>query len=344
MRKILLCGALLLPSWARAKDRAPFLVDGSSVSARVCWRAQGKDQCQAFANLAPGAPFEYSVPGVTGTYTARTLPPAGAPLRFAVFGDSGMATIGQKKVAKLLQRLAPDLVLFVGDVVYPTGRDKDLDKKYFDIYGRTLARVPVFPAVGNHDYGNAVKSAKIGEARFRDGYAAVFRRPKYYSFDAGPAHFVSLDTNEAAPIAAAEPIGFDSAQRRWLEKDLAASKARWKIVFMHVPLFSTYAEHGDNALLRASLQNIFEKNLVDAVFAGHDHLYQRSKRMHKVVYVTAGTGGGTIMPGPLDGRAWLEKEIVSFGLVLARIDQKRLALEFQDDDGKVLDSYAIDKP
>src|ERR1019366_2935072 len=142
------------------------------------------------------------------------------------------------------------------------------------------------------------------------------------------------------PIAAAEPIGLDSAQRAWLDKDLGASKARWKFVYMHVPLFSTYFNHGDNAGLRASLQGLFEKHHVDVVFAGHDHLYQRSKPMNKVLYVTAGTGGGNIMPGPED-HPWLEKELISFGLVLVNLSSKNMALDFVDDNGVVRDSYRI---
>jgi hypothetical protein len=112
---------------------------------------------------------------------------------------------------------------------------------------------------------------------------------------------------------------------------------------MHVPLFSTYFNHGDNAGLRASLQGLFEKYRVDAVFAGHDHLYQRSRRMGKVVYFTVGTGGGTIMPGPLADHPWLDKEVVAYGLLDAQLDEKKLKLEFVDEDGKTRDSYRIDK-
>ncbi|MBI3553623.1 MAG: metallophosphoesterase [Elusimicrobia bacterium] len=332
----------LLAAPAAAKDRQPYLVDASSVAATVCWREAKKDECLSLSGLAPGAEFDYTVS--SRAYTAKTLPASGAKLRFAVFGDSGMATAGQKAVAKLLETLDPDMVVFTGDVVYPTGLDKDYDAKFFKIYGRTLSRRPFFPCVGNHDYGNVRKSAAIGERRYKDGYERLLRRPKYYAFDAGPAHFVSLDTNAAAPIAAAEPIGIDSAQRRWLEKDLAASKARWTIVFMHVPLFSTYYNHGDNAGLRASLQSLFEKYRVDAVFAGHDHLYQRSKRMNKVVYLTVGTGGGTVMAGPVEEHPWLEKEVVSYGLALVTLEAKRLELSFLDDRGAARDGYLIDKP
>jgi 3',5'-cyclic AMP phosphodiesterase CpdA len=342
VKRALIFVLVLTPAAVFARDRQPYLVDASSVSAKACWREGRKDDCREFNGLEPGKEFQYEVS--SRPFTGKTLPAAGAPLRFAVFGDSGMATIGQKKVGAVLEKLEPDLVVFTGDVVYPTGVDADYDSKYFQIYGKTLSRVPVFPCPGNHDYGNSRRSAAIGEKRFRDGYARVFRRPKYYSFDAGPAHFVSLDTNGAIPVAAAEPIGLDSVQRRWLEADLARSRARWKFVFMHVPLYSTYLNHGDNPGLRASLQGLFEKYRVDAVFAGHDHLYQRSKRMGKVVYLTVGTGGGTIMPGPVEDHPWLEKEVVAFGLLKAEVDEKRLALEFMNEDGQLRDSYRIDKP
>lgn len=336
----LLAAGLCAP--ASARNRKPYLVDASSTSATACWRQAGQDACLTFDRLAPGATFEYTISSVP--YQGKALPALGAPLRFAVLGDSGMGTIAQKKVAALLDKSSPDLVLHVGDVVYPTGRDEDYDAKYFKIYAKTISRVAVFPCPGNHDYGNAKKSSAVGEKRFAQGYARVFRRPKYYSFDAGPVHFVSLDDNEADGLSAAEPIGLDGRQRRWLEKDLGAAKARWKIVFLHVPLFSTYYKHGDNGYLRATLQRLFEKHKVDAVFAGHDHIYQRSKRMNKVVYLTVGTGGGSVLPGPVSGHPWLEKERVAYGLGLVEVDQKRLTFRFLEQDGSETDRFSIDKP
>jgi hypothetical protein len=89
---------------------------------------------------------------------------------------------------------------------------------------------------------------------------------------------------------------------------------------------------------------LLEKSSVSVLFSGHDHLYQRSKRMNKVVYLTVGTGGAAVMRGPIDGRPWLEKEIVGHGLALARVDGKRLSLEFFDENGAALDRLDLDKP
>src|SRR6266704_817248 len=91
---------LRLAPLAEARDRQPYVVDASSVSATVCWRERRKDACLPLSGLEPGKDFEYFVS--SRQYAGRTLPAAGAPLRFAVFGDSGMGTLGQKKVGAVL--------------------------------------------------------------------------------------------------------------------------------------------------------------------------------------------------------------------------------------------------
>ncbi len=327
---------------AAAPTRVPWLVDDGSTTARVCWRLEGADHCRAFEGLSPGATFTYTTPVSTQTFAAKTLPPEGSPLRFAVFGDMGKGTRGQFEVGALLDKLDPDLVLVAGDVVYPKGADADYDANYFQPYAKTLPRRCFFPALGNHDYGATHDAAK-GERAYETGYRRVFERPKYYSFDAGPAHFVVLDTNSAYKIGAAAPIGPGSAQLRWLEQDLSRNTRPWVFALMHVPLYSTQWSHGDNAFLREALGPIFERRKVAAVFAGHDHIYQRSKREKGVVYVTVGTGGGGLNWGGLR-KPWLEEEEETYGLLLGELDRETLRLRFYDETGAVRDETTLKRP
>ncbi len=330
--------ALALP--ALGQDlRGPYLVSASSIAAQACWRLEGLDSCLSLTGLLPGATFSYSLPGSTKAWTGRALPAPDQALRFAAFGDSGWGNSAQRRVAEVLERSDPHLALLLGDIVYHKGADKDYDEKYFRPYARLLSRLPFYPAVGNHDYG--FKDLARGRRRFEEAYQRVFRKPPFYSFDAGPVHFVALDTNEAYEISAAAPIGRESAQRRWLEEDLKAAKAPWKIVFMHVPLYSIH-DHGDNASLRASLEDLLQRQGVDVVLAGHDHEYLRSKPMGGIAHLIVGTGGAPLHWGGAQPE-WLEKRLSLHGFLRGEADRASLLLEFVDERGEVRDSLRLEK-
>ena len=339
---MLLAAPALRPA-AAEPARGPYLVAASATTAEICWRDSVGQDCKTMRGLTPGAEFKYMIPGSSRLWTARALPGPSAPLAFSAFGDSGSGEAPQWRVAGVLERSRPQLVLLLGDIVYPRGADEEYDRKYFAPYGPLLSRVPFFTAPGNHDYGNAWLAA-AGQRRFEEGYARVHDKPKYYSFDAGPAHFIALDDNEADYVSAAAPIGPASEQRAWLERDLAASKAPWKFVFLHVPLYTSTAFHGDNDYVRRSLEPLLRRYGVAVVFQGHDHRYERSRPIGGVVYVTAGSGGAELAPAPRrDGADWVEREIRAYGLVNARVDRRRLRLEFVDDQGRVLDSTELSR-
>lgn len=321
--------------------RAPYIVAAAPGSMTVCWEtAPQAESCQDFKNLSPGKEFNYSLPGLGATWTAKALPGPSQEFSFAAFGDSGTASRAQKKIAAIIKVFDPELVLHLGDIIYPKGDPRDYDPKYFDIYGETLSRIPFFPAIGNHDYG--FRNGALAQQRFEEVYNRIFRRLKYYSFDAGDAHFVSLDTNKAFGNEAAAPFGPGSEQRAWLEKDLAKSKAKWKIVFMHVPAYSTVRGLGNSDSVRDALAPIFERYRVDLVLAGHVHVYERSRPINGVVYVNAGTGGAELTYSD-EHAEWQEKLILRYGLALVKVKASALELSFIDEDGRIRDSVLISR-
>jgi hypothetical protein len=99
---------------------------------------------------------------------------------------------------------------------------------------------------------------------------------RYYSFKKGQVRFFALDSNYMEPD-----------QIAWLEKELQASGSDWKIPFFHHPLYSS-GMHGSQLELRAVLEPLFIKFGVDAVFAGHEHFYERIKPQHGISYFTSG--------------------------------------------------------
>ena len=85
-------------------------------------------------------------------------------------------------------------------------------------------------------------------------------------------------------------------QRRFLERTLARSDARWKVVALHHPPYSA-GYQGSSTRLVAYSRPLFECYGVQLVLSGHDHDYQRSKRIRGVTYLVSGAAAGTRRTG-----------------------------------------------
>lgn len=87
--------------------------------------------------------------------------PADSPYSFAVFGDCGLNTLGQRNLAYRVFQQKPDFLVIPGDIVYRHGRVAEYLENFFPIYnadnpalnvGAPLMRNTLFVAVpGNHD-------------------------------------------------------------------------------------------------------------------------------------------------------------------------------------------------
>lgn len=114
----------------------------------------------------------------------------------------------------------------------------------------------------------ATDAGKSSLSLFQKAAGARFPRQANYSFDAGDAHFLCIDSNLYV-----DPT--DPALQAWIERDLRATDARWKFVVYHHPAFNVGAEHYNNQQMRA-LHPLWEAHSVDFVLNGHEHNYQRS--------------------------------------------------------------------
>lgn len=229
------------------------------------------------SGLAPATTYVYSVEldGVTvaagEACRFRTPPPVGTTEAFRLFawGDSGTATLGQLRVADQMatQLGGAALALILGDIIYPDGAPADYDAKYFSPYKDLISKLVVWPVIGNHD----VVFDPSGQP-WLDAFHTPANNPAgtelYYSFDYANAHFVALDTHVS-------DFSTGSAQLQWAAADLAASPARWKVAFFHVPPYSG-GTHLDSAAVKASIVPVLEAAGVDVVFAGHSHVYERT--------------------------------------------------------------------
>jgi 3',5'-cyclic AMP phosphodiesterase CpdA len=150
--------------------------------------------------------------------------------------------------------------------------------------------VPFYAALGNHDYEPGVKEFELRYAAFH------MEGRRYYSqsFGGGLVETFMLDSNT---LQGKNP-NLDAQQIAWLERSLAESKAVWKVVVLHHPLYSTAMKYPSDPNMIEVLEPIFRQNGVSIVLQGHNHLYERLAPIHGVTYITAGSAG-TVSKGNL---------------------------------------------
>lgn len=300
----------------------------------------------ALAGLAPGTAYQYRVlvndaPVTAGDFfKTRPVDPS-TDFKFVVFGDSGKGSSAQFDIANLMESLHPDFVLHTGDVIYESGQVWLYEPRFFKPYRETVKNTVMYLTIGNHDLGG------IGAAP----YLGIFHLPsnnpqgteRYYSFDYGDAHFVSL----YVPPTVANEYMAGTQQYSWLQGDLAATNKKWKFVFFHPPPYASTLRGSDFAA-RSNLAPLFEKYGVDVVFTGHEHEYERTTPRldfdphgQPVTYVVTGGGGGTLTAaGTGSFTAYSES---AYHLVDVEISGGLLELRAVRADGSIMDTFTKQK-
>jgi len=290
--------------------------------------------------LKPGAVYCYTVLSndqvlADGLCFRAPRAASDGTFRFAVVGDTDGGTVPSLIAGRLVLE-SPDLVIHMGDIVYPEGAEALYDEQFFGPFAPWLARGPTLPAIGNHDA--ETDSAGPLLANFVLPGNGVTPDSRFYSFRQGSVLFVCLDDETSA-------YGEGSPQFQWLEQTLAASQDLWKVVYFHEPPFSS--DHS-NLEERLVLSPVFEKYGVDVVFTGHAHLYERTRPLRLyapsgpgVLYVTEG-GGGAVLSSV---HRIPESAFVSacFGYLVVDVDGGTFSITAHEVDGTVFDSVVLQK-
>jgi 3',5'-cyclic AMP phosphodiesterase CpdA len=214
----------------------------------------------------PGAPQQAGAP-----LTAVARPQS---LKFAVVGDAGDGGQPQYDVGRQMWTARAtfpfEFVIALGDNMYGRQGPQDFVTKFEKPYEPLLAAgVRFFGALGNHD---------SQENRFYPGFNMAGER--FYTFVRQDVRFVVLDTNL-----------LDPKQLAWAEDTLKAAPEAWKIVYFHLPLYSDGGRHGSNVELRVLLEPLLVRYGVSVVFAGHEHIYDRTVPQKGITYFVEGSSG-----------------------------------------------------
>ncbi|HTV40527.1 MAG TPA: tartrate-resistant acid phosphatase type 5 family protein [Candidatus Sulfotelmatobacter sp.] len=211
-------------------------------------------------------------------------------LNFLVFGDWGrQGEADQREVAEQMgiaaQNIGARFIISAGDNFYEDGvkslADDHWQKSFENVYTAPSLQAPWHVILGNHDYhGNCDAQLAYAGRSQRWTMPARYYKQSHQIDSTTTADFFYLDTTPM--IRAYYRHGFEEnirenvitqdvhGQLAWFKAVLSESKAQWKVVFAHHPVYSG-GEHGDQPELIENILPLLQEHNIHAYFNGHDH-------------------------------------------------------------------------
>lgn len=310
-----------------ASARAVLRVDGrefvSPPGAIHRWRVDG---------LKPGTAYPYSIvpgEGVPAEGTARTLS-TGDRAVIAIAGDPQSGS-PWRQVATNVEKAKADIVVIAGDLVVDGLAEEQWTQTCFAPAAHLLANCQSAVVRGNHDRLSPVLDFLM------DGAGPNWAR------EVGGALLVGIDG------------GLDwspgSTAATWLEGVLAGTRKPFVFVITHYPAYSS-RNHGKLAgdgrvlertsrVARKHIVSLLEKHSVTALFAGHDHGYERSETPGGLTAIVTGGAGAGVYPKRADAakqNPYSKAFAAKHHYCLLRIDSDAAVLTAVTPAGDVLDT------
>jgi 3',5'-cyclic AMP phosphodiesterase CpdA len=229
------------------------------------------------------------------------LPLRPVSLKFAVIGDSGQWSRAQRETAAQLAaqraKFPFDFVLMLGDNNYGDGSPQSYTVRFEEPFKPLLdADVTFYAARGNHDAG-----PQWDYPLFNMGGR------RYYTFERTTGVLPPL-AGDRVRFIALDSVSLDDDQLGWLDRQLSEAKAEWKVVFLHHPIYSSGRYARSSAARRLTLEHVLIDHRVDAVFAGHEHVYERmvpqTGVMHFVVGASGSVRAGDLQPSSYQAKGY----------------------------------------
>jgi hypothetical protein len=315
-------------------------------------------------DLAPNTQYSYRVGDGdrwSDVLSFSTADPETREFKFLIFGDSQDAHFRDMRYASWRDtvqgayRANPDakFMVSVGDLVDFGQRGGHWDA-WFDAAAGVIDRIPEMPATGNHEsYGSwDTRKPEYWMAQFvlpQNGPEGL--KGRVYSFDYGAVHFVILDSQQVEQKEYGDIL---EVQKVWLEADLAASTAAWKLIFFHKPPYELKAKRPNNDVKEAFCP-IIDKYHADIVFNAHDHGIARTypikdgvlmeKPSQGTIYYVVGQSGGKTYKD-IEKKAYnsyFYNPLDQPNYLVVDVKDQRITVKAFTQDGVLLDTFFIDK-
>ncbi|MDF1884084.1 metallophosphoesterase family protein [Sulfurimonas sp. SAG-AH-194-C21] len=310
----------------------------------------------------------------------RTLCKEKQTQRLWVIGDSGKVGANQREVYAQLYKYIKndykelDMWLLLGDNAYPSGTQKQFNKKLFKPFKELVKRYTPWAVAGNHDARRWAFYDIFDFPTNAEAGGVASLHEEFYSVEDANLHLIVLDSET---ISRAK----DGDMAEWLRRDLRANKKPWVIVAFHTPPYSDGGHKSDSYWdsrgrlmdMRETFVPIFDEFGVDLVLSGHSHGYERSKLIinhlgksdtftqnnilqdRKTNYIKSAIkkkNSGTIYQvcgssAKLDGATYnhpaLPYSLEEMGSLIIELTPTTLTSKFLNINGKIADEFTITK-
>lgn len=292
-----------------------------------------------FTNLTPATKYYYKVIAEKDTFknTFFSAPDTNAAnVKFLAYGDSRSFPLAHNVLAATIMESFSGgyqtISIGVGDYCDDGGSEESWDNEYFSPsltnVRKLMGSIAIQGTIGDHEYDGD------GGELYRKylPYPFVSQFGKYFSFEYGPALFISIDLYSS--------LAKTGAQYKWIENKLATTAKKWKFVFFHEPGWST-GEHENNTTVQNLFQPLFEKYKVAIVFTGHNHIYARGT-VNGVKHVTTGGGGAPLYyPRPANENPNIETYTKAYHYCKIDIEGDVLKFTAISVDDNIIDQFTI---
>ncbi|MDR3639103.1 MAG: metallophosphoesterase family protein [Isosphaeraceae bacterium] len=303
--------------------------------------------------LRPGTAYSYalgdgSAGGWTAWHTVRTAPSHPDRYTLLYLGDAQCGLEGWGKLLEAAHRRHPDAgaILLAGDLVDRGNERTNWDHFFLRAQG-VFESVPFMPCAGNHEYLDRGPLLYRSFFRLPANGPEGIARGLVYSFEYADAFIAVLDSTAAVSDASSARLQAD-----WLDAALTRTRATWKLVMFHHPLYASHPSR-EYPKLRDAWVPLFDKHHVDLVLQGHDHAYLRTYPMRADERVDSAADGTTYLVS-VSGEKFVDQTPRDYGAVgftnvatYQTIDVegagKRLTYRAWDREGRQRDSFVIEK-
>lgn len=305
--------------------------------------------------LEPGTEYCYQVEAggevLASGLRFRTAPEdPETPIRFLVIGDMGAGTDEQIEVREAMLAVGMDaqLLITTGDNAYSDGDRDELHERVFVVYQELMARMPVYPTPGNHDYKTAEAQPYLDSFFLPEDAWRPQDAERYYTADFGPLHFIALDTETPAWQATTSA---DDDQTDWLAGHAVVTERPWSVAGFHQPAKAGHPDRSPHLVALIQWVPILEAAGVPLVLQGHDHYYQRFQPTSAqttvpdadgIHYIVSGGGGRGLYEMDLE-EPFLEVAEQRHHFLLGEADGCTLTMQAIDKTGAVFDTLRLDR-
>jgi hypothetical protein len=224
-----------------------------------------------------------------------------APLTFIAYGDTrftqrdGVANAVARRA--LVARMAsenPAAIFIGGDLVYEGSNPGDYETYKTETAAWSQAKIPIFPALGNHEFQGCDKdSSPCLENWWRAAAPSGVRSFRWYSVTVGPKVLVLVLDSDSS-------LKPGSEQRTWFEQQMTRAGSQMEFVFVVLhyppvrdPIFPRAKDEKEIARYLSKHTHSLQARVV--VVGSHIHNYERFRR-DDVTYLVSGGGGAKPAP------------------------------------------------